>query len=59
MTAPEVPVPDETDWTWVVEEPCDECGFDPSFDVTTIFTVRTFSACFLHDVEHHLHDVAA
>ncbi len=35
MTSPETPVPDDKDWTWVVEEPCTECGFDPTFDVTT------------------------
>ncbi len=22
--------PDTKDWTWVLERPCDECGFDPS-----------------------------
>ena len=25
----------------------------------SVFTVRTFAAYFLHDVEHHLHDVGA
>lgn len=24
------PVPDTKDWTWVVERPCAECGFDPA-----------------------------
>ncbi|MFT4261775.1 MAG: DinB family protein [Nocardioides sp.] len=23
-------VPDDKDWTWVLERPCDECGFDPA-----------------------------
>ncbi|PRZ09339.1 DinB family protein [Isoptericola sp. CG 20/1183] len=23
-------VPDTKDWTWVIERPCDECGFDPT-----------------------------
>ena len=23
-------VPDEKDWTWVLERPCPECGFDPA-----------------------------
>lgn len=23
-------IPDEKDWTWVLSEPCPECGFDPS-----------------------------
>lgn len=22
-------IPDTKDWTWVVERPCEECGFDP------------------------------
>ena len=22
-------VPEDKDWTWVLERPCDECGFDP------------------------------
>jgi hypothetical protein len=65
VSAPEAPLPDDKDWTWVVEEPCPECGFDPTFDgdqwdrrgTRSFFTVRTFAAYFLHDVEHHLHDV--
>jgi hypothetical protein len=29
MTAePVVPQPDDKDWTWVLREPCPECGFD-------------------------------
>lgn len=23
-------IPDDKDWTWVLERPCPECGFDPS-----------------------------
>ncbi|MEQ4567371.1 DinB family protein [Paenarthrobacter sp. CAP02] len=23
-------IPDEKDWTWVLSEPCNECGFDPA-----------------------------
>ncbi len=23
-------IPDEKDWTWVLSEPCPECGFDPA-----------------------------
>ena len=23
-------IPDDKDWTWVVERPCPECGFDPA-----------------------------
>lgn len=26
--APPVPVPDDKDWTWVLERPCPDCGFD-------------------------------
>lgn len=28
MTAPVAPPPDDKDWTWVLERPCPECGFD-------------------------------
>jgi hypothetical protein len=27
---PAVPVPDDKDWTWVLERPCTACGFDPA-----------------------------
>ncbi|WP_243395515.1 DinB family protein [Nocardioides currus] len=27
---PEPITPDTKDWTWVLEQPCAECGFDPS-----------------------------
>jgi hypothetical protein len=27
---PAVPEPDDKDWTWVVEQPCPQCGFDPA-----------------------------
>jgi len=30
MIAPAVPSPDDKDWTWVLERPCPECGFDAS-----------------------------
>ena len=29
MSTPQVPVPDTRDWTWVIHEPCPDCGFDP------------------------------
>jgi hypothetical protein len=30
-------VPDDKDWTWVLERPCPECGFDTrTVDVTTV-----------------------
>lgn len=28
MTTPEAIVPDTKDWTWVLQRPCDQCGFD-------------------------------
>jgi hypothetical protein len=32
MSVPEPPaiVPDDKNWTWVLERPCPECGFDPA-----------------------------
>ena len=29
-TDPAIPVPDDKDWTWVLQRPCPECGFDAS-----------------------------
>ncbi len=35
MTEPAAITPDDKDWTWVLERPCPECGFDAaSVDVT-------------------------
>ncbi|TBT83357.1 DinB family protein [Propioniciclava sinopodophylli] len=34
-TAPEPVAPDTKDWTWVLERPCPECGFDPASVVPT------------------------
>lgn len=34
QTPPDV-VADDKDWTFVVTDGCDECGFDPNFDVHT------------------------
>ncbi len=28
--SPLQPVPDDKDWTWVLERPCDQCGYDAS-----------------------------
>ncbi len=28
LTDPAVPAPDDKDWTWVLEQPCPDCGFD-------------------------------
>lgn len=30
-------VPDEKDWTWVLERPCPECGFDPANHPAELF----------------------
>ncbi|MHA3702017.1 DinB family protein [Jatrophihabitans sp. YIM 134969] len=30
MTEPPAPPPETTDWTFVIETPCAECGFDPA-----------------------------
>jgi hypothetical protein len=35
MTAPPAPEPDEKDWTWVLERPCPDCGFDASTLIRT------------------------
>ena len=35
MTEPAAIEPDVRDWTFVIGEGCEECGFDPSYDVTT------------------------
>ena len=33
-------VPDDKDWTWVLERPCPECGFDAgAFDVESVGTL--------------------
>ena len=36
-TEPPAVVPDDKDWTWVLERPCPECGFDArTFDAATV-----------------------
>jgi hypothetical protein len=30
VTTPATPDPDDKDWTWVLERPCPECGYDAS-----------------------------
>jgi hypothetical protein len=44
MTNPDAIVPDDKDWTWVLERPCTECGFDPAAvaatDVSAMITVN-------------------
>jgi hypothetical protein len=29
-TPPPTPDPDDKDWTWVLDRPCPDCGFDPA-----------------------------
>lgn len=50
---PEPTVPDDTDWTWVTERPCPDCGFDPGAVTpeTLPGLVREFSARFQKAVE--------
>ena len=38
--APATPPDDDKDWTWVIREPCQECGFDP----TTVSTAQLADA---------------
>ena len=30
MSSPLAPEPDDKDWTWVLQQPCGDCGFDAS-----------------------------
>lgn len=30
LSWPDVPTPDDKDWTWVLDRACAECGFDPT-----------------------------
>ena len=29
LPVPDAPTPDDKDWTWVLDQACGECGFDP------------------------------
>ncbi len=67
---PAAPESDAKDWTWVLDRPCRECGFDAASvrvdDVAnpgrrsngSVFTVETLAKYFLHDLEHHVRDVS-
>jgi hypothetical protein len=50
MTAPAAPEPDVKDWTWVLDRPCPQCGFDTAgvtlADLPDLVdgVVRTFEA---------------
>jgi len=41
--------PDTKDWTWVLERPCDECGFDARLYPTSVFatTIRENAAAWI------------
>jgi hypothetical protein len=48
VSTPAAPAPDDKDWTWVLDRPCPECGFDAAaFDRSAIgATVRSVAATF-------------
>jgi hypothetical protein len=52
--APAIPPPDDKDWTWVIRQPCPECGYDATeLDVTEIphrtrATMSSFAAALAH-----------
>jgi DinB family protein len=39
--SPTVPTPDDKDWTWVLDRPCPECGFDASTVTDLPARIRT------------------
>jgi hypothetical protein len=43
MAEPDPITPDTKDWTWVLQRPCPECGFDPAAEALTSLPDR------LHD----------
>lgn len=59
--------PDTKDWTWVLDRPCPECGFEALREDQWLrtgrrsdgasFTVESFARYFVHDPIHHVHDV--
>jgi len=46
--------PDTKDWTWVLERPCDECGFDARLYPTSMFaaTIRENAAAWIPILKH-------
>lgn len=40
MTTLPPPPPDTKDWTWVLEKPCNDCGFDPASYERADFSAR-------------------
>lgn len=51
--APDAIVPDTKDWTWVLERPCPECGFDPAAQSLDALPTR------IHDTAMAWSDVLA
>jgi hypothetical protein len=51
--APDAIVPDTKDWTWVLERPCPECGFDPAAQSLDSLATR------IHDTAMAWSDVLA
>ena len=51
--APDAIVPDTKDWTWVLERPCPECGFDPATQSLEALPTR------IHDTAMAWSDVLA
>ena len=43
MTEPIRPEPDTKDWTWVLDRPCPDCGFDPTTVDLDAFPETLFS----------------
>lgn len=39
--APPVPTPDDKDWTWVLDRPCPECGFEAAAVTDVPSRIRT------------------
>lgn len=50
-------VPDTKDWTWVLREPCSECGFDPATVTSDVLGERIRNAA--ATVHGALHDEGA
>jgi hypothetical protein len=41
---PSAPQPDDKDWTWVLERPCPDCGYDAAVIARTDFGSHTLAA---------------
>lgn len=53
MSTPATPEPDVKDWTWVITEPCAECGFDaPAVQLADVPDLTRRFAAVLADALH-------